>query len=102
MSKLDGLWNFTVKTYMGDYRFRTEFKVEGNTLTGSNIDISNGNTFKIKSGSVDGDNFSYKVQVKIPIGKLNIVMDGKINADGTLSGTSENEMGEFDFTASRV
>ena len=103
MAKLDGAWTFIIKTYMGDFRFRADFTVNGNELLGTNTDVGSGNISKVKKGKVDGDDFSYKFTVDTPIGKINNEMAGSVNADSTeISGTSTNEMGDFEFIGSRI
>lgn len=103
MSKLDGKWNIVVKTYMGDMPSVAEFKEEGGALTGTVTDSGNGNSAPVVDGVVDGDSFSYKVTLRVPIGDVTNELSGVIDAAGTaLSGTSRNAMGEFPFEATRV
>lgn len=56
---MDGKWEFTVHTFMGDMRSHMEFKVDGDVLTGTGTDASNGATAEIANGKFDGTNFSY-------------------------------------------
>lgn len=103
MSKLDGKWNIVVKTYMGDMPSVAEFKVEGGKLTGTVTDSGNGNSAPVDGGVADGDSFSYKVTLRVPVGEMTNELTGSVNADGTaLSGTSKNAMGEFPFEAVKV
>lgn len=103
MSKLDGKWNVTVKTYMGDQHAVHEYHTEGDTLTGIITDGGNGNTATVEKGKAEGDHFSFEFTIRIPIGEMTFEMAGDVSDDGnTLSGTSKNSMGEFEFTAVRA
>jgi len=103
MAKLQGKWNLTVKTFMGDMRSLHELKEKGSKVTGIVVDIGTGNKGKVEDGVLDGDNFSYTVTVNTPVGELTNYLAGSVNAEGTMiSGRSKNSMGEFDFSASRV
>ena len=103
MSKLNGKWNLTVKTYMGDMRSVADFTVNGTALTGLVTDAASGNTANVDNGMVDGDHFSYAITIVTPVGEMTNELAGSINAEGTiLTGKSKNAMGEFEFEAVRV
>lgn len=101
MSKLNGTWNIVIKTYIGDQRSTAELYVEGNTLNGKVVDVGSGNSAPIFEGKVDGDKFSFKVTLKIPVGELTMDMSGELVGD-ELKGKSVNPMGEFEFIGTRV
>jgi hypothetical protein len=62
VADLTGKWTGTIKTPDGNEIAVTyNFKVDGNTLTGT-ADSPNG-TVTVDNGKIDGDNFSFKVTV---------------------------------------
>ena len=100
MSKLNGTWNIVLHTFMGDMRSTLVATVEGDTLTGTVTDASNGACAPIENGKVDGDKFSYQVTIKTAVGEMTNTLTGELVGD-TLKGKSANGMGEFDFEATR-
>ncbi|MGH9344799.1 MAG: hypothetical protein ACRD19_13700 [Terriglobia bacterium] len=71
---LNGRWEGTFSTPNGDIQLTFNFKVDGAKLTGT-VETPNGDT-PISDGTVNGDNFSFKVQVG----------DSEITHEGTISG----------------
>ena len=100
MSKLNGTWNITVHTFMGDMRSILNATVEGDTITGTVTDASNGACSPIENGKVDGDKFSYQVTSKTAVGEMTNPLPGELVGD-MLKGKSANGMGEFDCDATR-
>ena len=100
MSKLNGTWNIVLHTFMGDMRSTLVATVEGDTLTGTVTDASNGASAPVVNGKVDGDKFSYQVTIKTAVGEMTNTLTGELVGD-ELKGKSANGMGEFDFEATR-
>ena len=71
---LNGRWEGSMSTPNGDFSLVFNFKVQGNTLTGT-VETPNGNA-DITDGKVDGNKFSFKTHAG----------DAEINHEGTLSG----------------
>ncbi|HEV2500650.1 MAG TPA: hypothetical protein VGY31_13825 [Terriglobia bacterium] len=71
---LSGSWVGTFSTPNGDIQLRFNFKADGAKLTGT-VETPNGDT-PISDGKINGDNFSFKVQVG----------DNEITHEGTISG----------------
>ena len=100
MSKLNGTWNIVLHTYMGDMRSILNATVEGDTLTGTVTDASNGAVAPVDNGKVDGEKFSYQVTIKTAVGEMTNTLAGELVGD-MLKGKSSNAMGEFEFDATR-
>ena len=98
---MDGKWEFTVHTFMGDMRSNMEFKVDGDVLTGTGTDASNGATAEIANGKFDGTNFSYSLTIKTAVGEMTNEISGVVDGD-QITGKSKNGMGEFDLTGVRA
>ncbi len=100
MSKFDGVWDLTVKTFIGDQFSVIDLKTDGEVLTGKTTDNATGNSAEITDGKVNGSKFSYKASLKLPMGQIEFTMEGELGDDGTtLSGTSKTAMGDSPFTA---
>lgn len=98
---MEGKWNFTVHTFMGDMRSVYDLKVVGDKIEGTATDASNGATAPVDNGTFDGTHFSWDMTIKTAVGEMTNHLTGKIEGD-KLVGKSANAMGEFDFDAVRA
>ncbi len=98
---MDGKWEFTVHTFMGDMRSHMEFKVDGDVLTGTGTDASNGAVAPVDNGKFDGTNFSYTLTIKTAVGEMTNEIHGTVDGD-KITGKSKNGMGEFDLDGVRA
>lgn len=101
MSKLNGSWKITIHTYMGDMRSTLNASVDGNVVTGTVTDASNGAVANVENGVVDGNKICYEITIKTPVGNMTNHLEGELGEDDILRGQSENAMGKFDFEAVR-
>ena len=96
---VDGNWNLTMTTPMGERQATLSLKEAGGTLTGTQG--AEGNTAEIFDGTVSGDSVSWKVSITNP-------MPLTLEFTGTVSGNSINgemgigPMGSFPFTGART
>ena len=102
MSEVAGKWDIVISVPMNKVHNLLEIAVDGDALTGSLTDPPTGNVSELTNGKVDGDTFSFESTVGSPFGPLAIVMSLKLNADGTILGTSKTKMGTFKVKGSRV
>lgn len=98
---MDGKWELTVHTFMGDMKSIMDYKVEGDVLTGTGTDGSNGETATVDNGKFDGKNFSYSITIKTNVGVMTNNLEGVLDGD-KISGKSSNGMGSFDFDGVRI
>ena len=98
---MEGKWELTVHTYMGDMRSIMEYKVENGVLTGTGTDGSNGAVAPVDNGTFDGKNFSYTLTIKTAVGEMTNELHGTLEGD-RLIGKSKNAMGEFDIEGVRI
>lgn len=98
---MNGKWNFTVHTYMGEMKSVYEFNVDGDVLTGTATDCGNGATASVDNGKFDGKDFSFQITIKTPVGELTNDLKGTVDGD-KITGTSTNGMGSFDLTGERA
>ena len=62
---VDGNWNLTMTTPMGDRQATLSLTAAGSTLTGTQG--ADGNSAEIFDGAVNGDNVSWKVSITNPM-----------------------------------
>ena len=98
---MDGKWELTVHTFMGDMKSIMEYKVENGVLTGTGTDGSNGASAPVENGTFDGTNFAYTLTIKTAVGEMTNELKGTVEGD-KLTGKSKNAMGEFDVDGVRI
>jgi hypothetical protein len=95
---VDGKWNVTVKTPMGDQDVTLDFTTSGSTLTGT---MSNGSgTVPIEDGKADGDRVSWRAHITVPL-PLTVDCTGTVEGD-TISGTASTSFGGSPFSGKRA
>jgi hypothetical protein len=95
---VDGTWNLTMETPMGERRSKLSLKSAGGTLTGTQE--AEGSTTDIFEGSVNGDGVSWKVSITNPM-PLTLTFNGAVSGD-TISGQADTGMfGSFPFEGTR-
>jgi hypothetical protein len=82
MANIDGVWDCTMKTPVGDQKTVLTIKSDGATFTGTNVGSSG--TAEIRDGKIDGDALLWTMEVKSP---FPMKLEGKLTVAGdTLSG----------------
>jgi hypothetical protein len=95
---VEGRWNITLKTPMGDRLGVLELKTQGGTLTGS---MSDGEHHAaITDGKVDGDKLSWSAKLTQPM-RMNIKFTATVEAD-SISGAAKHMLGKAAFTGTRA
>ena len=98
---MEGKWILTVHTFMGDMASKCDYKVDGEKLTGTVEDASNGAVAQIENGTFKDGAFDYEVTIKTAVGEMTNHLSGKVEGD-MITGKSANPMGEFDVTGKRI
>ena len=75
---MNGKWELTVHTYMGDMRSLMDYHVEGTVLTGTGEDASNGTVAQIENGRFENGEFSYDLTIKTAVGEMTNHLSGKV------------------------
>ena len=95
---VDGTWNLTMTTPMGDRNATLSVQSAGGTLTGTQA--ADGNSTEIFDGTVNGDDLAWKVSITSPM-PLTLDFKGKVAGD-TISGEMGiGFMGSFPFSGAR-
>jgi hypothetical protein len=96
---VDGNWNITMSTPMGDRDATLSLKSAGGTLTGTQA--AKGNSTEIFDGAVNGDDVSWKVNITNPM-PLTLEFTAKVSGDNISGEMGIGPMGSFPFTGKRA
>lgn len=98
MNMVQGKWNITLKTPVGDRTGVLELAIAGATLTGT---MSDGKYFAaISDGRVDGNRLSWSAKITTPM-RLSLKFSAVVDAD-TISGSARHLLGNASFTGTRA
>ena len=96
---VDGNWNITMSTPMGERNATLAVKSAGSTLTGALA--ADDNSGEIFDGTVNGDDVAWKTSITNPM-PLTLSFTGKVS-DNSMSGEMGiGPMGSFPFTGTRA
>ena len=96
---VDGNWNITLSTPMGERKTTLSVKTAGGTLSGTQG--ADGNSTEIFDGTANGDDVNWKVSITNPM-PLTLNFIGKVSGDSMSGEASIGPMGSFPFTGSRT
>lgn len=95
---VDGDWNITMSTPMGERNATLSLKTSGGTLTG--IQAAEGNSAEIFDGTANGDSLAWKVSITNPM-PLTLEFTGKVAGNNMTGEMGIGPMGSFPFTGTR-
>jgi hypothetical protein len=96
---VDGNWNLTMSTPMGERSASLSLTSAGGTLTGTQG--AEGNTAEIFDGTVNGDDVAWKVSITNPM-PLTLEFTGKVAGNDIAGEMGIGPMGSFPFTGKRA
>jgi hypothetical protein len=96
---VDGNWNLTMTTPMGERPATLSLKAAGSTLTG--VLGEEGNSAEIFDGTVNGDSVAWKVSITNPM-PLTLEFTGTVAGDSISGEMGIGPMGSFPFTGARA
>jgi hypothetical protein len=96
---VDGNWNITMSTPMGDRKATLTLKNSGGTLTGTQG--AEGQSTEIFDGAANGDEVSWKVSITNPM-PLTLAFVGVVSGDSISGEMGIGPMGSFPFTGTRA
>jgi hypothetical protein len=97
-SMVQGKWNITIKTPVGDKSGVLELKTEGTRLTGS---LSDAEHFAaISDGMVEGNRLSWSAKITKPM-RMSLKFTATVEADH-ISGAAKHLLGKATFTGTRA
>jgi hypothetical protein len=95
---IQGKWNITIKTPMGDRSGVLELKVDGKILTGSLSDAEH--HVLISDGSVEGNKLKWKAKITKPM-NLSFKFTATVEHD-RISGDARHMLGSATFSVTRA
>jgi hypothetical protein len=95
---LQGRWNITMKTPMGDKSGVLELHVEGKNLTGSLSDAEH--HVAIRDGVAEGNELKWSAKITKPMA-LSFKFTAKVDGD-RISGTARHLLGSATFSGTRA
>ena len=96
---VDGDWDITMSTQMGERNALLSLKSAGGTLTGTQG--ADGNSGEIFDGTVDGDDVAWKLSITNPM-PLTLAFTGKVDGDSMTGEMGIGMMGSFPFHGTRA
>ena len=97
---VDGNWNITLSTPMGERKATLALKNSGGTLTGTQS--AEGNSVEIIfDGTATGDDLAWKVSITNPM-PLTLEFTGKVSGNSIAGEMGIGPMGSFPFTGARA
>ena len=96
---VDGNWNLTMTTPMGDRQATLSLQSSGSTLTGTQG--ADGDSGAIFDGTVNGNNVSWKISITNPM-PLTLEFTGTVSGDSMSGEMGIGPMGSFPFTGARA
>jgi hypothetical protein len=95
---VQGKWNITIKTPMGDKSGVLDLKTDGTALTGS---LSDSEYFAdISDGKVEGNQLSWSAKITKPM-RMSFKFTATVDAD-RISGSAKHLLGKATFTGTRA
>jgi hypothetical protein len=95
---VQGKWQITLNTPMGERSAVLELLVNGNALTGSLSDAEH--HVAISAGKIEGDRLSWQAQITKPM-RLNFKFTASVDGD-RISGAARHMLGSATFSGTRV
>jgi len=95
---VQGRWNITIKTPMGDKSGVLDLKIEGSVLTGSMSDADH--YAAISDGKVQGNQLSWSAKITKPM-RMSLKFTATVEAD-RISGSAKHLLGKATFTGTRA
>src|SRR3569832_508981 len=96
---VDGNWNLTLNTPMGERTASVSLKSSGNTLTGTQA--AEGDSAEIFDGTVSGDDVAWKVSITNPM-PLTLEFTGKVAGESISGDMGLGFMGSVAITGARA
>jgi hypothetical protein len=95
---VQGRWNITIKTPVGEKSGVLDLKIEGSALTGSMSDADH--YAAISDGKVQGNQLSWSAKITKPM-RMSLKFTATVEADH-ISGAAKHLLGKATFTGTRA
>lgn len=96
---VDGTYEVTIKTPMGDQNATLKLKTEGDTLTGT-LESAMTGVAEITEGKVEGNELTWTQNARTPVGALTLHITATV-VGVKISGRADSPFGPAQFEGSR-
>ena len=96
---IDGTYNITIKTPLGDQNVKLTLKTDGDTLTGTTESALTG-VNEWTDGRVNGNEITWTENAKTPMGPVTLNMKATVEGD-KITGQADSPFGPAPFEGSR-
>ncbi len=96
---VDGNWNITMSTPMGERNATLTLTSAGGTLIGTQA--ADGNSGEIFDGTVNGNDVAWKISITNPM-PLTLTFTGSVSGDAMSGEMGIGPMGSFPFSGTRA
>jgi len=96
---VDGTWNLSMQTPMGERRSTVTLAATGGTLTGEQS--AEGNSGPIFDGSASGNTLTWKISITDPM-PLTLEFNGTVDGDAMSGSMSAGLLGSWPFSGTRA
>jgi len=98
MAAIDGTWDATVKSPLGDQKMTLTVKTDGGTFTGTNSGAMGSTDI---SGTVDGDTIHWTMSITVPM-PMSLDCTATANGDTLTGSVGAGAFGSFPLTGTRA
>lgn len=95
---VDGTWNLTMQTPIGERKSTLDLKAAGNALSGKLT--AEGNSTDIYEGTADGNAVAWKADIKNPM-PLSLAFTANVDGDKISGTVSAGAIGSWPFSGGR-
>lgn len=98
MANVDGAWDCTIKSPLGDQNAVLTVQSDGSSFTG-NMSGALG-SLDVEDGVVDGDTLKWKMNIKVPM-PMTLDCEATVNGDSLTGSAGAGAFGSFPLTGTR-
>ncbi len=99
MANVDGSWETTVKSPMGDQKATLNVVSAGDTFTGTYAGAMG--TTEVRDGKIDGDTLTFALDVTVPM-PMTLTGEATVSGDSIEGKVTAGAFGSFPLTGTRV
>jgi len=98
MANVDGAWDCTIKSPLGDQNAVLTVQSDGGSFTGTMSGALG--ALDVEDGVVDGDTIKWKMNIKVPM-PMTLDCEATINGDSLTGSAGAGAFGSFPLTGTR-
>jgi hypothetical protein len=98
MANVDGAWDCTIKSPLGDQNAVLTVQSDGSSFTGTMSGALG--ALDVEDGVVDGDTLKWKMNIKVPM-PMTLDCEATVNGDALTGSAGAGAFGSFPLTGTR-